>query len=599
MTSLRRMMRYMRPYKWVVIVGILTVILPVTMELIVPRLLQSVIDDGIRANNMDAIVRGSLTMVGAALVSAVATLGQGICRARLSQGMAFDMRNDLFRHIQSLPFATLDQLRTGGLMTRISSDVDIIRMFSSNGLALLMRALLMIIGSVFMILVIDWQLSLVMIACLAVACVVIYNFMRVASPLFTVVQEKLSALNTVVQENLAGTQVVKAFVRERHEIDRFESRSLDYMDQNIKAGRILALVMPTLTILTNAGIVAVIWFGGVDVMNGRLSLGELVAFNNYLMIGMAPLLLLGNIVTMSSRAEASSARVLELFDTSPQKQVGESAFQPERMGGHVVFENVSFHYDGSNSHAATLSDGMATMDSQAYTNVLDNVSFEAKPGQRVALLGATGSGKSTLVNLISRFYDVTDGRVLVDGVDVREWDAEALRSQIGTVMQQPILFSGTVRENVTYGKPDASLDEAITAAKIAQAHDFIMAMPDGYNSMVEARGANLSGGQKQRLAIARALLVSPSILILDDSTSAVDLDTEIKIQDALDGLMAKSTTFIIAQRINSVLDADQIMVLDGGHIIASGTHNELMQTCSIYQEIFRSQFGEQPETTYQ
>lgn len=577
MNALIRMMRYTHPYRLEIAIGVVTVILPVSMELLIPRMLQFVIDKGIRAHDMDAIWRGSIVMIIAALVSAVATLGQGVIRARLSQGLAFDIRNDLFRHIEALPFATLDNLRTGGLMTRISSDVDIIRMFSSSGLALILRALLMIIGSTVLVFLANRGLSLVMFVCLAVAGTLIWTFMNTASPLFNIVQQKLARLNTVIQENLAGTALVKAFVREQYEIDRFADRNVDYMERNIRVGRILALVMPVLMVVTNLGLVAVIWFGGHDVVHGQFSVGELIAFNNYLMIGMTPVLLLGNMVTLASRAEASAVRVLEVFDTPPQSKGGETAYHPDQMQGHIRFENVTFRYNSNNG---------------SERNVLDQISFEANPGQQVALLGVTGSGKSTLVRLVSRFYDATSGRIMVDGVDVREWDPEALRSQIGVVMQQTLLFSGTVCENIAYGKRDATLDEIVAAAKSAQAHDFIMAMPEQYDSIVETRGANLSGGQKQRIAIARALLVSPRILILDDSTSAVDLETEIKIQDALYERMTGTTALIIAQRINSVLNADQIMILDGGHIIASGNHEKLLQTSPIYQEIYRSQFGE-------
>ena len=581
-------MRYMRPYRPIVIAGIFTVILPVVMELLVPRLLQYVIDDGIREINMDVIVRGGLAMVAAALVTAVSALGQGICRAHLSQGMAFDMRNDLFSHIQSLPFATLDRMRTGGLMTRISSDVELVRMFLSNGLALLLRATLMIAGSTLMIFMIDWQLGLIMLACLLTAGVIIWNFMQIARPFFNVVQQKLSRLNTIVQENLAGAHLVKAFVREHYEIDRFDDHSYDYMRQNIRVGRILALVMPILTVLTNLGIVAVIWFGGLDVIGGRLSVGELVAFNNYIMIGMAPLLLLGNMVTMASRAEASAARVLELFDNEPLEVASDD--KTGDMRGHITFDNVTFHYSDDSSMGDEDDFGAQT-GGNGRGNVLENVRFEAHPGQRVALLGATGSGKSTLVSLITRYYDVSGGRVLIDGVDVRDWNIEALRSQTGIVLQHTTLFSGTVRENIAYGKPEATFDEVVVAAKAAQAHDFIMAMPDGYDSIVEARGTNLSGGQKQRIAIARALLIKPRILVLDDSTSAVDLETEIKIQDAMAQHLANTTSLIIAQRINSVLTADQIIVLEAGRIVTSGTHEELLQTSDIYQDIYRSQFG--------
>jgi len=574
MHSLGRMARFIRPYRRIVVLLVLTVVLPVAMELIVPRLLQYIIDQGIRVQDLRAITRGSSIMLGAALIGALATLGQGFCRAWLAQGLAFDMRNELFTHIQALSFSNLDKMHTGRLMTRISSDVDVVRMFTSAGLSLLMRTTLMVVGSTVMLVLTDWQLSLVMLALLPLAAGVIWALLRLARPVFTLVQQKLAALNTVVQENLAGAQVIKAFVREKYEIGRFAGSNVDYMEQNIRVGRLMAIALPVLTILTNLGIVAITWRGGGDVIGGRLSIGELVAFNSYLMIGMTPLLLLGNILTMVSRAEASAERVLEVLETEPNIRSVTPAHPGMGMAGRVVFENVSFHYDGNSGEA-----------------VLDGVSLAVEPGQRVAVLGATGSGKSTLVHLIPRFYDVTGGRLLIDGVDVRDWALDSLRGRIGMVLQQTTLFSGTVRENIAYGRPDATLEEVVAAAKTAQVHEFIMTMPAEYESTVEARGANLSGGQKQRMAIARALLIHAAILILDDSMSAVDMETEVRIQDALETLMAGRTTFIVAQRISSVLSADLIIVLDNGHIAAQGTHRQLLSKSLIYQEIYHSQLG--------
>jgi ATP-binding cassette subfamily B protein len=414
------------------------------------------------------------------------------------------------------------------------------------------------------------------------------------------VQEKLAALNTIVQENLAGAQVVKAFVRERYEIGRFRRFNNDFMAQNVTVGRLMAVALPSLTILTNLGIVAVLWFGGRDTINGRLSIGELVAFNNYLMIGMSPLMLLGNILTMVSRADTSAIRMWEVLDTEPVVKTAVSPHTAPIRHGAVTFNNVIFHYNGGDEE--TQSSEEKTLRSSrplrlnpngrfGGQNVLNNVSFTAMPGQRVALLGATGSGKSSLVNLIPRFYDANQGNISIDGLDVRQWKPEALRKRIGVVLQQTTLFSGTVRENIAYGRPDASLDKVIAAAQAAQAHDFIMALPQGYDSLVEERGANLSGGQKQRIAIARALLINPAILILDDSTSAVDMETEAKIKAALDEKMGHMTTFIVAQRINSVLNADQILVLEHGRIAAQGTHQELLANSPIYQEIYESQLG--------
>jgi ATP-binding cassette subfamily B multidrug efflux pump len=589
MNSLKRMTPFVRPYRWVAFWLVITVILPVAMELIVQSALRYVIDQGIEPGQMDAILRGSAWMLVTALLGSLATLGQGVCRAQLSQGLAYDMRNRLFAHIQTFSFANLDQMQTGQLMTRLSSDVDLVRGFVSNGLALLLRAVLMILGSLIFMITTDAKLSLIMLVLLPLAALLIGGVMWLARPLFMVVQAKLSALNTSVQENLAGVQVVKAFVREHFEIRRFQDHNQSFMQENIKVGRLMAVAMPVLTLLTNLGIVSVVWFGGLDVTGGRLTLGELVAFNNYLMIGMAPLMLLGNMLTMVSRADASAQRFWEVLDTQPAVEVIPNPHRAAKIQGQVTFDSVIFHYDGDNPE-----NGNGGSNHRGGRNVLDGISFNVQPGQRVALLGATGSGKSTLVNLIPRFYDVNQGHIRIDGVDVRAWDPESLRKKIGVVLQQTTLFSGTIRENIAYGRPNATLEEVVAAAQAAQAHDFILAMPQDYDSQVEERGANLSGGQKQRVAIARALLVSPGILILDDSTSAVDMETEAKIQAALDHLMARSTTFLVAQRVSSVLNADQIFVLDRGQIAAQGTHRELLESSPIYQEIYQSQMGPNP-----
>lgn len=617
MSGLARVIRYLRPYAWMTVLGIVTTILPVLMELVTPRMVQFIIDQGIRAGDMAAVWQGSGIMLLAAIIGAATTIGQGIARAQISQGIAFDLRNDLFRHIQRFSFANLDRMQTGQLMTRVSSDVDVARMFLSAGMALLLRTLLMVIGSLTMMLIIDWWLGLIMVAMLIISGSVIFWFLRVVGPLFSIVQQKLGKLNTLVQENLAGVHVVKAFVREQYEIENFDRDNVDYMEQNIKVGRYLALVMPVLLVLTNLGATIAIWRGGIDVIGGRLTIGELVAFSNYMLIGMSPLLLLSNILSMISRAEASSKRVVEVLDTEPAIQAPPTPAVITEPAGDISFENVSFHYSGSRIRRgldAAAGNGQAQSQSgipdagpangQRLTRtangnvrpvgeeVLDGISLHAASGQKIALMGATGSGKSTLVNLIPRFYDAEGGVVKVDGVDVRNWEPIQLRKEIGVVLQQTTLFAGTVRENIAYGRPDATIEEVVSAAEAAQAHDFIMQIPDQYESLVEARGANLSGGQKQRVAIARALLTQPSVLILDDSTSSVDLDTELRLQEALAEKMEGTTTFIVAQRISSVVDADLILVLDDGKIAAQGTHEELLAGSEIYQEIYYSQFEE-------
>ena len=618
MRGLARVIRYVGPYKWMAVLGLVTTILPVLMELVTPRMVQFIIDQGIRAGDMVAVWQGSGVMLLAALGGAATTIGQGIARAQISQGIAFDLRNDMFRHIQRFSFANLDRMQTGQLMTRVSNDVDVARMFLSAGLALLLRTVLMVIGSLAMMLIIDWQLSLVMVAMLALSGAVIFWLLRVVGPLFSIVQQKLGRLNTQVQENLAGVHVVKAFVREQHEIDLFNVQNQEYMEQNIKVGRYLAVVMPVLLVLTNVGATMAIWRGGLDVIGGRLTIGELVAFSNYMLIGMSPLLLLSNILSMISRAEASAKRIVEVLDTEPAIQAPLSPIVAKEPEGEITFENVSFHYSGSRIVVApgsslnggedaltrgsmsdgSFANGQGTQRSGNGRNgavgeeVLDGIHLRAAPGQKVALMGSTGSGKSTLVNLIPRFYDAVNGKIRLDGVDVRDWEPTQLRKHIGVVLQQTTLFAGTVRENISYGRPDASMEEVVSASEAAQAHSFIMRMPSGYESMVEARGANLSGGQKQRIAIARALLTKPAVLILDDSTSAIDLDTELRLQEALKEKLDGTTTFLVAQRISSVVDADMILVLDNGKIAAQGTHEELLASSGIYQEIYYSQFEE-------
>ncbi len=581
--------RFVRPYAWVSFFLVITVVLPVAMELAVPRALGFVIDEGIVPGDMQAILRGTAVMLVLAFAGALATLGQGVCRAVLSQGLAYDLRNALFSHIQTFSFANFDQLHTGQLMTRISSDVDLVRMFIGNGLALILRFGLMILGSMIMLFIIDRQLALIVLIIMPLAVAVIWIVLHYARPLFTIVQEKLSRLNSAVQENLSAAQLVKAFVRERYEIEQFNEVNDDYMEQHIKVGQLMVLALPILTLLTNIGLVLVIWFGGLSTINGRLSVGELVAFTNYLLIGMAPVMQLGNMLTMVSQAEASSTRLWEVLDVEPMVRSPSLPHKEQTLAGAVSFANVYFHYDGRNTrlHESEQHTGRNT----GSLDVFNGVTFDVRPGQRVALLGATGSGKTSLVNLIPRFYDAHGGQITFDGVDIRQWDLHVLRQQIGVVLQQSTLFTGTVAENIAFGRPKATLEAITAAAKAAQAHDFIMRMPNGYDSPLVERGANLSGGQKQRIAIARALLIAPRILILDDSTSAVDMETEAHIQRALKSLMKDRTTFIIAQRISSVLNADKILVLDHGRISAEGTHEELLAESDIYREIYQSQLG--------
>jgi len=446
-----------------------------------------------------------------------------------------------------------------------------VRQFTGMGFLQLLNAIVMLVGSVGFLVSMNWRLSLIVLLIVPLALTVFGFFATRARPMFTVVQQKLSALNTVLQENLAGVRVVKAFAREAYETARFGDTNVELRDTHVRVGKMIAFVMPLILAITNLGTLAVVWLGGLQVIGGALTIGELVAFNTYLLMLMMPVGMLGMILAMISRAGASAERVWDILQAQIEVKDKPDATPLPSVQGEVAFGNVSFRYFGSGE------------------NVLSQVSFVARSGQTVALLGATGSGKSTVINLIPRFYDVTEGWVTVDGHDVRDVTLESLRSQIGIVLQETTLFSGTIRDNIAFGRPDAQMVEVVAAAKAAKAHDFITEFPDGYDTWVGERGVTLSGGQKQRAAIARALLTNPRILILDDSTSSVDVTTEGRIQAALEELMKGRTSFVIAQRISTVLNADQILVLERGRVVAQGTHEELMETSPIYADIYYSQ----------
>ena len=571
MKPLARALSYLKRY-WLTTLGAyVSLILATALMLSIPILLQGLIDRGITAGDMTVIVTLSLAMMGVALVRAVFSFLQGYLSEKASQSVAYDMRNDLYARIQSLSFSYHDRAQTGQLMTRATNDVDLVRMFTGMGFLMMLNAIVMLVGSLTILFVMNWQLALAIMLLMPLAMGLFVIFGRRVRPVFSRIQKKVSALNTVLQENLAGIRVVKAFAREPYEAERFGQTNLELLDENLRVGKMFAGMFPTVFLILNLGTLVVIWFGGYQVISDHLTLGELVAFNSYLMMVMFPIGILGMIVTMISRASASAERVFEILDAQSEVVERPDAAPLPAIQGQVTFDHVSFCYFGVGEY------------------VLQDVSFTAEPGQTVALLGATGSGKSTIINLIPRFYDVTEGAVLIDGHDVRNVTIEGLRSQIGIVLQETTLFAGTIRDNVAFGKPDATMDEVVAAARAAEAHDFIIEFPEGYDTAVGERGVTLSGGQRQRIAIARALLLDPRILILDDSTSSVDLETEYRIQQALDKLMAGRTSFVIAQRIATVLNADEILVLERGRVVARGIHEELLRDSPIYAEIYYSQ----------
>ncbi len=579
MQATRRLAPFLRPYWLWVVLAPLAMLLEVMMDLLQPWLIEQIIDDGIAQQDMALVLRSGGLMVLAALIGLVGGMACTVFAVLAAQGSGADLRHTLFGKVQALSFGNLDQLETGKLITRLTNDVTQVQELVMMLLRIMVRAPLLMVGSLIMAVLTSPQLALLFLVLLPVVAAILFWVIRRTFPLFGGVQRRLDALNIVMQENLAGVRVVKAFVREDHEIERFGEANEALTAQSIRVYRLLALLMPLMMVILNAAVIVALWFGGRLTVEGSMTVGEVVASVNYLSMALFPLMMLAGMVAPLAAADASASRILEVLDSEPDVRDRPGARALEAPHGRVAFEDVGFGYTA---------DGGAP--------VLQGVSFVAEPGETVAILGATGSGKSTLIHLIPRFYDVTSGRVTLDGVDVRDLTLASLRSTIGIALQEAVLFSGTVRDNVRYGRPDATQAEIEAAAEAAQAAEFIAALPDGYDTVIGERGVTLSGGQRQRLAIARALVVRPKVLILDDSTSAVDIETEVRLQDAMDRLIAESaratTRFIVAQRISTVLLADKILVLDGGRIAASGTHADLLASSAVYREIYESQLGD-------
>jgi len=568
-----RALGYLRHY-WLLATGaFLGLLISTAARLVIPRLTQTIIDDGIGAGRLNVAVWAAVGMVGMAIAGALFSFLQGVLSARTAQGVAYDLRNQLYAKIQSLSFSYHDRAHTGQLLTRATSDVEMVHQFVGMGFIQFLSAILMMTGSIALLFATDWQLALITLVLVPLTFGLFAFFAGRARPLFMRIQQRLADLNTVLQENLVGVRVVKAFAREDYEARRYALANRRLFELNLTVGRLTATAIPLVFLIANLALLAVYWIGGYQAIAGRLSVGRIVAFANYIMMAFFPMMMLGMIMAMISQAGASAERVFEILDAQSEVVEKPDAIELPPIQGRVAFEHVSFRYFGGGEP------------------VLKDVSFVAEPGQTVALLGATGSGKSTIINLIPRFYDVTEGRVTIDGYDVRDVTLDSLRRQIGIVLQETTLFSGTIRDNIAFGRLDAPVSEIIAAAKAAEAHDFIMSFPQGYDTPVGERGVTLSGGQKQRIAIARALLLDPRILILDDATSSVDYETEYRIQQALERLMEGRTSFVIAQRIATVLNADQILVLERGEIVARGTHEELLDESPVYAEIYYSQSG--------
>jgi len=573
---LLKLFRYLRPHWTAALLAPLLMLLEVAMDLLQPMLMASIIDRGVMQNDTAHILSTGLLMLGAAAIGLLGGLGCTIYSSIASQRFGADLRRDLFRKVQTLSFRNLDNISTGSLITRLTSDIVQLQTMVQMLLRIFVRSPFLAIGSMIMAVIISPKLAIILAIAVPLLFVVMFFLIRATLPLFATVQKKLDKVNTVLKENFAGIRVSKAFVRAGYEKDRFHDANQDFTQVSVKTQRIVALNMPILTMILNVSIVAVLWFGGKDAIGGSFEVGSLVAFINYVTQVLFSVSSVAMMLVRISTAKVSADRIQEVMRTESEIVNEVHPATDAYKQGEIMFDRVTFSYYPKTQKP-----------------VLRDISFKVRPGQHVAIMGATGSGKTSLVSLLPRLYDVTSGQIRIDGTDVRRMELSALRERIGIVLQESILFTGTIRDNIRYGKPDASDEDVMASAKAAQAHDFITSMPDGYDTVLGQRGVNLSGGQKQRISIARALLLRPAILILDDSTSAIDTGTESRLRKELARLMKDRTCLMIAQRISSVIDADLILVLDDGELIAKGTHHELLASCEVYQDIYRSQFGKE------
>ncbi len=573
-----RVLRYLGPYRWLVVAAYVALFTALGLQLTIPWVLASVVDRGLVEGNRGYLWRGALAIVGLAALQGAFTYGRAYLVQRLAEQVGHDLRRDLYAHLQSLPFSFYDRAQTGQLMSRATDDINNIRGALMMGLRALVLAVATLIAVTIILFRLDALLAAVALSTMPLLVWWSARFGIGVRPFFSRVQEQFGVMTSALQENIAGGRVVRAFAQEAQESARFERELDELFGRNIAAARRWSLAYPLMLLFSGLGLAGVLWLGGYRVLTGALSIGTLVAFNRYLVLLNEPARWMGFVVSRIARAIASARRIFEILDTKPAIADRPGAVALPDMRGEVAFEGVTFTYPGAKRPA------------------LEDVSFVARPGETVALLGPTGSGKTTLVNLLPRFYDVSAGRILIDGHDVRDIALTSLRAQIGSVLQETFLFGLTVRENIAYGRPDASFEAVVAAAKAARADDFIRAMPEGYDTILGERGVTLSGGQKQRVAIARALLLDPAILVLDDATSSVDTETEAEIQAAMQTLMEGRTSFVIAQRLSSVRDADQILVLRDGRIVERGTHIQLIQQDGFYRELHDLQVRHRADT---
>ena len=567
MKHLIRIRIFLKPYTRQILASMLMLLAITGLSLVVPRIIQAVIDDGLAHGDTGYLVRSAFLLLGLGLGSAVLNLGNRYLSEWIAVRVGYDLRNRLYDHIQNLPFTYHDHAESGQLISRCIEDVRSIERFAGGAVTELVQFAILSVGVLWIMLADNPRLAVIALLPILPLALMTSSFGTKIGKLFFAVDMAIGDVSNRLQENVVGVQVVRAFAREKYEIDRFEEANKRVFTTWVRVIDEWSRIMPTTNWLIAISTILILWFGGQMVMDGTLTVGAIVAFNAYILMMAEPAQQLTGLVNAGGEAAAGAQRVFEVLDTHPEIHSPKDAVKLETLRGEVEFKTVCLKYKDEK------------------TASLDDISVVVKPNQLVALIGPTGSGKTSFVNLIPRFYDVTEGEVCVDGHDVRKVDLISLRRQIGIVLQTSLLFSDTIKANIAYGRPDATMDEVIAAAKAAQAHEFIEGFTNGYNTIVGERGVTLSGGQRQRVAIARALLMDPRILILDDSTSSVDTQTEKLIQSALDNLMEGRTTFVIAHRLSTVRRADMILVMDKGRIVERGTHDELLKVGGLYKEI--------------
>lgn len=568
---MRKLLIYLKPYTLFVILAPTLMLIEVICDLYQPALLAKIVDEGILKTNLPLIFHTGIKMFLIALIGTIGGLGCTVFSSYAGQNFAADLRNDLFKKVQFFSFSTIDKFQTSSLITRLTNDVNQLQTLVTMSLRILVRAPLLFIGGIIMAIVVSKNLSVIFLFSIPSLTFIIFFLTQKGFSLFSQVQKMIDKLNAVVRENLAGIRVVRAFMRINFEKERFKKANEMLMNACIRAFKLMISGGPLFMFVVNVSIVLVLWYGGFLVKTTNMEIGKIIAYINYLSRILFALIMIGNILIFISRASVSAERINEILEQPVEIINEDKGISNKIKKGEIVFENVCFSFNGD--------------------FVLKNISFSAKPSEIVAISGPTGSGKSTLINLIARLYKVSSGRILIDGIDINEIEIEELRKKISIVPQEIVLFSGTIKENICFGKEDATEEEIIEAAKIAQAHDFIMSFPEGYETLIGEKGITLSGGQKQRIAIARAIIRKPLILILDDCTSAIDFLTEQKILKELKKIMRNTTTFIITQRITTIMNADKVLILEKGEISGFGTHKELIKNNPFYIEIYNSQLG--------